>query len=119
MARTRSTLRRQVVGIPSACSRPKPGCTCGSTRSTPQRKAPPPQNPTRAGSHDGTPNPADISIAGARSDQKLAAIITPEANPSIESRTFLLTSRKKKTTPAPAAVRAQVPIVATRAWATG
>ncbi len=49
---------------------------------------PPRRNPMKGGSHPGYPSSSDIDIAGARSDQKLAAIITPPANPSITSRTF-------------------------------
>jgi hypothetical protein len=67
----------------------------------------------------GIQSPSDMSIAGANSDQKLAAIITPAAKPSMASRTFLLMVLKKKTTPAPAAVTAQVKQVANSAWMMG
>jgi hypothetical protein len=65
------------------------------------------------------PSPCDISIAGERRDQKLAAIITPPVKPNIPSRTFRLSSLKRKTSPAPAAVTSQVKVVAIRAPHTG
>ncbi len=77
-------------------------------QSTAQRNAPPRRNPTVAGNQAGNPWAREISIAGARSDQKLAAIITPAAKPIIESRTTRFMSRKRKTTLAPSAVTAQV-----------
>ena len=58
----------------------------------------------------------DISIAGARSDQKLAAIITPAANPSMPSMTLLLGWRLTNTNDAPSAVSPQVKSVAVSAW---
>ena len=51
----------------------------------------------------------------ANSDQKLAAIITPAAKPSMPSSTFLLMVLKKKTSAAPNAVTNQVNNVAIRA----
>jgi len=51
-------------------------------------------------------------MAGDSNDQKLAAIITPAAKPSIASRTFLSISLKKKTMAAPKAVRPHVKRVA-------
>jgi hypothetical protein len=56
-----------------------------------------------------------MAIAGARSDQKLAAIITPEAKPSIKFNILLLIVLKKKTIDAPRAVKNQVNNVAIRA----
>ena len=47
-------------------------------------------------------------MAGASSDQKLAAIMTPAAKPSIASSSLRLTVLKKKTTAAPRAVTPQV-----------
>ena len=43
-------------------------------------------------------------MAGSNNDQKLAAIMTPEAKPSIKFKTFWLIVLKKKTKPAPNAV---------------
>jgi hypothetical protein len=54
-------------------------------------------------------------MLGARRDQKLAAIITPAAKPSIASRTFLFIVLKKNTIAAPRAVTPQVKRVAIRA----
>ena len=48
------------------------------------------------------------SIAGDKSDQKLAAIITPPVKPSEASSNFRLADLKKKTNPAPSAVSIQV-----------
>lgn len=52
--------------------------------------------------------PPDISIAGFRSDQKLAAIMTPAAKPSIVSKTQSLMVLKKSTKLEPTAVMNQV-----------
>ncbi len=49
-----------------------------------------------------------MSMDGASSDQKLAAIMTPAANPIIASRRRWFTRRVKKTTDAPSAVTPQV-----------
>jgi hypothetical protein len=54
-------------------------------------------------------------MAGASSDQKLAAIMTPPANPSIVSRNLRPVDRVKKTTAAPRAVAPQVKQPAIRA----
>ncbi|MDP7312265.1 MAG: hypothetical protein QF831_02370 [Candidatus Thalassarchaeaceae archaeon] len=80
---------------------------------------PPNINPTRAGNQIGRVLPSDNSRAGARRDQKLAAIITPAANPSIPSKTFRFGSLKNKTKAAPAAVRNQVNSPAIRAYCIG
>ena len=80
---------------------------------------PPRRNPTRAGNQTGRSFPSDISRAGESRDQKLAAIITPAANPSIASRTFLSSSLKKITRAAPAAVMNHVKRPAIRACCTG
>jgi hypothetical protein len=58
------------------------------------------------------------SIAGCKSDQKLAAIITPEAKPSIIFIVLGLGLRKQYTVAAPKAVSAQVPSVAKSASTT-
>jgi hypothetical protein len=80
---------------------------------------PPRRNPTKAGNQTGRSFPSDISMAGESRDQKLAAIITPAANPSIASRTFLSSSLKKITRAAPAAVMNQVKSPAISACWTG
>ncbi|MPN21373.1 hypothetical protein SDC9_168752 [bioreactor metagenome] len=54
-------------------------------------------------------------MAGAKRDQKLAAIITPAANPIIASKTFLFIFLKKNTNAAPSAVTPQVNKVASNA----
>ena len=59
-----------------------------------------------------------LSIAGCKSDQKLAAIITPEAKPSIKFIVLGLGLRKQNTLAAPRAVNAQVPSVARSASTT-
>lgn len=55
------------------------------------RKTPPIRKPTTAGTQVGMPFPPEISMAGARSDQKLAAIIIPAAKPREPSSSFLFT----------------------------
>jgi len=84
-------------------------------------QAPPRRNPKRTGTIPPRKGLlcSECSIAGANKDQKLAAIITPAANPSIPSRIFLLTSLKKNTRPAPAAVIPQVKRPAAKACSTG
>jgi hypothetical protein len=56
---------------------------------------------------------------GARSDQKLAAIMTPAANPSIASSSLRLTFFVPNTSAAPSAVNPHVKHVAMRACTTG
>ena len=68
-----------------------------------------------AGKTFAKPSPSDSSIEGARRDQKLAATITPPVNPSMPSNHFRCISLKKNTNEAPAAVKAQVNVVATKA----
>lgn len=58
---------------------------------------------------------SDNSIAGANSDQKDAAIITPALKPKIVFNTFRLTSLKKHTVSEPNAVIPHVNIVANNA----
>jgi hypothetical protein len=72
-----------------------------------------------AGTQPGTPISSERAMAGASSDQKLAAIITPAAKPSIQSSTLRDMSRRQKTTAAPRAVISQVKQVASKAWRTG
>jgi hypothetical protein len=55
------------------------------------------------------------SIAGCNNDQKLAAIITPDAKPSITLSSFLLGDLNNTTVAAPNAVTNQVPSVAINA----
>ena len=83
------------------------------------RNRPPTRKPTTAGNHDGSGPPSDISIAGASSDQKLAAIMMPAAKPSMAFSTRLLTVLKKNTPAAPRAVIAHVKHVARSAARTG
>lgn len=64
--------------------------------------------PTEAGIHPGTGPLSAIEIAGAKSDQKLAAIITPPAKPSMPSINFWLTFLVVNTKAAPKAVIPQV-----------
>jgi hypothetical protein len=86
----------------------KPRWRWGMSLSMLQRKTPPARKPM-AGGIQGIPPVASVrAMAGARSDQKEAAIITPAAKPSMPSRSLRLTVRKKKTQAAPAAVSSQV-----------
>ena len=62
---------------------------------------------------------SDNSIAGANSDQKDAATITPALNPNIVFNTFRLTSLKKHTVSDPSAVIPHVNSVANNAWMAG
>ena len=119
MAETSSTLRRQLVWGPSASDIFIPGCRCGSALSSNLKNTPPARNPMTGGTHLGNAPPSERSIAGRRSDQKLAAIITPAANPSIESSSLRLTFFVPKTSAAPAAVIPHVNNVAMSACKTG
>ena len=83
------------------------------------RNAPPARNPTTAGTQEMPPCSSDISMAGANNDQKLAAIITPAAKPSIEFKTFCSIFLKKKTIDAPKAVTPHVNKAAINASNTG
>jgi hypothetical protein len=81
-----------------------------------QIKAAPLINPAGATNQAGADkNSSARSIAGCNKDQKLAAIITPAANPNIVFKILLLVFLKKTTVAAPKAVTIQVPIVAKRA----
>ncbi len=71
------------------------------------------------GSHSGRELSEESSIAGARSDQKLAAIMTPAAKPSIASRSFRGTFLVPNTRAAPSAVIPHVKSVAINACKTG
>jgi hypothetical protein len=117
IAETSSTLRRQLVGIPSAVL--YPGCRWGSTRSSALRKMPPARKPIRGGIHMGSGPPRDSSMEGASSDQKLAAIMTPAANASIASSSLRSTCLVPNTSAAPRAVTPQVNVVARSACNTG
>ena len=88
---------------------------CGINLSASHKNIAPPKNPIAATNHAGNDEFSAISIAGANKDQKLAAIITPAANPSIVLRTRWLISLKKNTIAAPSAVSAQVIRVANSA----
>lgn len=72
-----------------------------------------------ATSQAGVAPPCAISSAGSKSDQKLAAIITPEAKPSMALSTRLLIVLKKNTSPAPSAVTPHVNSVAMSACSAG
>ena len=115
MARISSTLRCQCVLIPSAAASGAPMCKWGSRRSAAARKAPPARKPTAAGSQAGSPLYSASSMAGASSDQKLAASITPAAKPIIASSSLRLTVWVRKTTAAPRAVMPQVKPEASKA----
>jgi hypothetical protein len=91
----------------------------GSILSILHKKTAPMRKPAPAGNHAGRSLPCDISTAGASKDQKLAAIMTPPAKPSIPSSIFLLTSLARNTVAAPSAVKPQVKHVATRACRMG
>jgi hypothetical protein len=80
-----------------------------------RRKIVPSRKPKAAGTHGIIPQFADISMAGDKSDQKLAASITPAAKPSMASNIFWLNSFAAKTSDAPAAVKAHVKIPAINA----
>ena len=71
------------------------------------------------GLEDGRVLPSAISMAGARSDQKLAAIMTPAAKPSMLSSIFRFTFLVIKTTAAPRAVKNHVNNVPDSACSTG
>ena len=75
----------------------------------------PARKPTSGGIHLTMPISSERAMAGLSSDQKLAAIMTPAVKPSAASSALGLTSLKKKTAPAPMAVRPQVKIVAASA----
>jgi hypothetical protein len=81
---------------------------------------PPNAKPTATGNHEGMLFCSVArSSAGKSSEKKLAANITPAANPSMPSRTFLFTSFVKNTDAAPIAVRSHVNTVAKKAWRIG
>ena len=71
------------------------------------------------GTHEGRAPASESSIAGASSDQKLAAIMTPAAKPNIASNSLRGTFFVPKTRAAPAAVIPHVNIVARSACTTG
>ena len=77
-------------------------------------KKAPKKNPIAGGINDGRavrPNSfcfSTASIAGDKRDQKLAAIMTPPVKPREASSNFRFADLKKKTNPAPTAVRIQV-----------
>jgi hypothetical protein len=73
----------------------------------------------RGGIHIGSGPPRDNSMEGARSDQKLAAIMTPAANASMASSNRRSTCLVPNTSAAPSAVTPQVNVVARSACNTG
>ena len=81
--------------------------------SDPHRNSAPSRNPDTATSHAGVfPAASARWMAGCNSDQKLAAIITPEEKPNIRFSALALGDLKKTTVAAPSAVTNQVPSVA-------
>ena len=79
------------------------------------KSIPPEKNPIKATNQAVIFKLLAIAIEGSNKDQNDAAIITPAANPSIASITFLLTLLKNITTAAPNIVIAQVNKVAIKA----
>ena len=101
--KTSKIVRFKWVGNPSAsCCGPK--CIWGSVLSAIYKNTPPKPNPILTTSQAISPFSSAFVIAGSNKDQKLAAIMTPEANPNIKFSTSFLISLKKKTNPAPRAV---------------
>jgi hypothetical protein len=119
MASISNTLRCHDVLIPSALLIGRPKCKWGNILSINNKKAPPNKNPIAAGNHAISPFASDISMAGFNRDQKLAAIITPAAKPSIEFNNRLSMVLKKNTIAAPNAVTPHVKSVAKSAKNTG
>jgi hypothetical protein len=72
-----------------------------------------------AGIQEGSPISAARRMEGAKRDQKLAAIMTPAANPNMPSSSLLLGRAVVNTMADPAAVTAQVKRVPSNAWRTG
>jgi hypothetical protein len=112
-------LRCQLVWMPSFSDMGRPRCRWGRILSIIHRKPPPARKPTTAGSQGGVRLPSIMAMAGASKDQKLAAIITPAANPSIITSALRLTCLWKSTPAAPRAVSPQVNRVASKAWRIG
>ena len=75
--------------------------------------------PMSGGIQSGRDPSAESDIDGARSDQKLAAIMTPAANPSIASSTLRGTFFVPNTSAAPSAVSPHVNMVASSACTIG
>ena len=90
-----------------------------SNLSIKNRKKPPDKNPILTVIQEICPNSSDKIIAGLSKDQKLAATITPAANPNIAFNIFLFIVLKKKTNDAPKAVNPQVNNVPINAWIIG
>ena len=86
MASTSRVLRCHEVLMPSLCDMAKPGWRWGRILSIRRIKTPPPMKPMAAVNQGMWPICSAISMPGASSDQKLAAIITPAAKPSRASR---------------------------------
>ena len=94
MEKTNRIVRFKWLGKPSV-SWLGPKCICGNVLSAAYKNSPPNPKPILTTSHGISPFSSARAIAGSSNDQKLAAIITPEANPNIVFRTFLLISLKK------------------------
>ena len=76
----------------------------------------PQRNPSVATKNAGIlPAASARSMAGCKSDQKLAAIITPAAKPSIKLRILGFGDLNSTTVAAPSAVTSHVPSVANNA----
>ena len=82
-------------------------CRCGIRLSSTRRKAMPPRKPPAAGIQAICPCSPAISMAGIKSDQTEAAIITPEANPRRSFSIFLCIPRIKNTMADPRVVPAK------------
>ena len=105
-ADTSRVVRFQLVFTPSGSS--ASACRWGSSESSSTRKATPRRKPPAAGTQPICPSFSACSMAGFRSDQTLAAIMTPAANPRKIWCMSLRSLRKKKTTADPAVVMSQV-----------
>jgi hypothetical protein len=119
MAITSSVVRCHGVFTPSIFDGSKLRCRWGRVLSSAKINNAPAPNPTAAGSHPGTPMRVAMAIDGARSDQKLAATITPPVKPSMASSERRVMFGTTSTTAAPAAVTSQVKVVAISAPTTG
>lgn len=119
IANTSNKLRRNEDVPPSLRLSSRPTCRCGSILCNMYKVKPPARNPRLEWSQAGLPAFVNRSMEGRSRDQKLAAIIIPEAKPSIPLKIGLGTVRKKNTKEAPNAVQNQVNPVANRPKMTG
>ena len=106
-ASTKSVVRRSEECSPSGLSSPR--CIWGSSRSSSSKNATPRRKPPPAGTQGASPCSSAISIAGIKSDQTEAAVMTPAANPRKTRCTAgEISFRNKNTIAAPATVARQV-----------